>query len=94
MRGTLTITTTSWRAARLSRIDFLTTSGLLPTYGFSEIYDRTSRTSKGRVLDLGCGGGELSLKLLHQGAAVGGVDISTTYIDGLRELGYETDLSW
>ena len=37
-----------------------------------------------RVLDLGCGRGELSLELLDHGAAVVGVDISTTYIDESR----------
>lgn len=36
------------------------------------------------VLDFGCGRGEMSLRLLHSGARVVGIDISKTYVDIAR----------
>lgn len=48
-----------------------------------------------RVLDIGCGYGEQSLRLLEGGALVCGIDISQNYIDSLlnkvKEGGYQPD---
>lgn len=48
-----------------------------------------------RVLDIGCGYGEQSLRLLEGGAWVCGIDISQNYIDSLlnkvKEGGYDSD---
>jgi ubiquinone/menaquinone biosynthesis C-methylase UbiE len=47
-----------------------------------------------RILDLGCGHGEQSLRFLQNGAAfVSGIDISMNYIDSARELITEAGFS-
>jgi SAM-dependent methyltransferase len=51
-----------------------------------------------RVLDLGCGGGQLLVKLAQSGAEVTGLDVSERQLDharrGLASAGIDADLIW
>ncbi|MGA2987452.1 MAG: methyltransferase domain-containing protein [Terriglobia bacterium] len=51
----------------------------------SKFFDRAEVPRSGRVLELGCGAGDLSLWLAGQGFEVFGVDISPTAINWARE---------
>ncbi len=56
-------------------------------FGYDEgiLADILKRKSSGRVLDLGCGSGGLSLELAGRGFDITCVDISETAIDRIRE---------
>src|SRR6202047_2116098 len=45
-----------------------------------------------RILDLGCGDGALTAKLLEMGCAVTGIDASPAQVEAARKLGVEAQL--
>lgn len=51
----------------------------------SDIGEIKQKIAKGKVLDIGCGTGNLALKFLRRGYEVKGVDISEKMLAGLRE---------
>ena len=59
----------------------------------SNMYSLLENVEGRRVLDLGCGRGELSIFLLEKGARVCGIDISSVYISEVNNVVEEKGLS-
>lgn len=73
--------TQSWDPERYRR-----NAGFVAKLGFPLI-ELLNPKKQERILDLGCGDGTLTMKLIHTGADVVGVDASPDQIDAARALG-------
>ena len=72
-----------WNADR-----YVKNAAFVSTYG-SAVAELLGDISGQRILDLGCGDGRLTLELVEKGAAVVGIDASTSMIDSARDKGLD-----
>ncbi|GLQ96980.1 class I SAM-dependent methyltransferase [Dyella mobilis] len=68
--------------------DYQRHGGFVPELG-TPILDLLQAKAGERILDLGCGDGALTVKLIQLGCAVQGVDSSAPMVEGARRLGVD-----
>ncbi|MEJ7776230.1 MAG: class I SAM-dependent methyltransferase [Sphingomicrobium sp.] len=78
--------TSRWNAA-----DYATVGAFVPELGMAALELLDPRPGE-RILDVGCGDGALSLRIIDRGAEVVGVDASPEPVEGARAGGVYTEL--
>ena len=83
---TRTASTSKWDAGDYARV-----AGFVPTLGGAALDLLDPRPGE-RILDVGCGDGALSLKIIERGAEVVGVDSSPELVEAARAAGVYAEL--
>jgi SAM-dependent methyltransferase len=83
----LAASTSKWNAADYARV-----AGFVPAFGAAALDLLDPRPGE-RVLDVGCGDGALSLKIIDRGAEVVGVDSSPELVEVARAAGIYAELT-
>jgi len=81
-----TASTSKWDAGDYARV-----AGFVPALGLAALNLLDPRPGE-RILDVGCGDGALSLKIIERGAAVVGIDNSAELIEVARSAGVYAEL--
>ena len=83
---TMTASTSKWDAGDYARV-----GGFVPALGLAALDLLDPRPGE-RILDVGCGDGALSLKIIDRGAEVIGVDNSPELVEAARAAGVYAEL--